>query len=328
MKKVIASLLLCILCFFIPIWVLSVVEKQEEEKENFKSEIIFPKDDVTVQVLFRDEVAEMSMHDYLVGTLAAEMPAGYPIEALKAQAVAARTNLFYKMWVRDNYPDKASHPEADICADFAHCQAFATEEEQREKWDGEYEVKRAKMERAVSETDGTYITYRNQPVSALFHAISSGRTEAASDVWGGEEIPYLMPVESGWDKDSDGYESVTTLTLEEAKAIVLEKYPEAVFGENPKEWIKSVKKSDSGGWMNLELCGIVLTGREFRNLFSLRSTHISLEWEGEHLYLTTHGYGHGVGMSQYGAKCLAEEGKYAEEILKYYYIGTTVKKAS
>ncbi len=321
MKKPIISLLLCVLCFLIPVWVLSVVEDPKKEGEE---KAAIPRDEDMIEVLFSDEIKTMTMQDYLVGTLSAEMPASYPEEALKAQAIAARSNLLYKIELRDRYPEQASHKDADICADYAHCQAFATEEEQKEKWGDKYEEKHAKMVKAVTDTQNVFLTYEGRPISALFHAISSGKTESAADVWGGNGIPYLVPVESEWDKSSDGYESVTTLTLEEARSIILEAYPNAAIPETPDKWVTELKKSESGGWMKLNLWGKEVTGREFRNLFSLRSTNITLEWEGETLHLITHGYGHGVGMSQYGAKCMAEEGKTAGEILAYYYPGTTI----
>ncbi|MBR4866059.1 MAG: SpoIID/LytB domain-containing protein, partial [Clostridia bacterium] len=268
MKKPIVSLLLCILCFLIPVWVLSVVEDPMEEEE--KAEI--PRDEDLIEVLFSDEIKTMTIEKYLVGTLSAEMPASYPEEALKAQAIAARSNLLYKMELRDRYPQQASHKDADICADYAHCQAFATEEEQKEKWGEKYEEKHAKMAKAVTDTQNVFLTYEGRPVSALFHAISSGKTESAADVWGGNGIPYLISVESEWDKGSDGYESVTTLTLEEAKSVILEAYPGTAMPDMPDQWVTELVKSGSGGWMKLKLWGKELSGREFRNLFSLRST--------------------------------------------------------
>ena len=327
MKKLIVSFFLCLLCFLIPVWVRSVMDGMEDEDVQMeRTEIYFPEDDTKIEVLFSDGVRVMTIQDYLVGTLSAEMPASYPEEALKAQAIAARTNLYYKRMIRILHPDLASHEDADICADYSHCQAFATEEEQKVKWGDKYAEKKNKMEQAVSNTRNLCLTYEEKPISALFHAISSGKTEAASDVWGGDEIPYLVSVDSGWDKNSDGYESVTTLSMEEAKSVILEAYPDAVMPENPDQWVTEIEKSGSGGWMRLKLWGMELSGREFRNLFSLRSTNIALKWEGGTLYLTTHGYGHGVGMSQYGAKCMAEEGKNAAEILSHYYPGTEIRK--
>ncbi|MBO4407430.1 MAG: stage II sporulation protein D, partial [Clostridia bacterium] len=277
-----------------------------------------------VEVLVGDEVTEMTLSDYLIGVVSAEMPALYPKEALKAQAIAARTYVIYRKTIREERPASASHENADVCTNSAHCQAYATPEKREEKWGEHSEEYLALIRAAVEETDGEIVAYRGKPISAVFHALSSGATESAEDVWG-YEIPYLQSVESPWDREHEKFETAVTLETGEFKEIFLAKYPDARFPENPEGWIESVTRSAAGGIRELTVGGVTLSGRAFRNLYGLRSAHIDFSFGSGEITMTVRGFGHGVGMSQYGARGMALEGKTAEEILAWYYSGTEIE---
>ena len=330
LRRLILAAALSALFFLLPLTVLTLTRPREEERET-GTEIAFDDRDrlfdeaTKVEVLIGGEVTEMSLSDYLVSVVGGEMPALYPKEALKAQAIAARTNVMYKKKLRAEKPAGASHKNADVCADSSHCQAFAPEEKLREKWGESYDEYLARIREAVEESDGVIVTYKGNPISAIFHALSSGRTESAEDVWGGG-TPYLLSVDSPWDREHAKFETRVTLENEEFKDIFLAKYPDAVFPELAEGWIESVTRSEAGGIRELTVAGVTLSGRAFRNLYGLRSAHIEFSFGADGITMTVHGYGHGVGMSQYGARGMALEGKTAEEIVTWYYSGCETEK--
>ncbi len=341
MKKLTSALIVCAIIFLMPLCMISILKEektQEDEKntqppaesEERQGIVIFTEPDVLsdnqpIKVLIGEEVVELTLHEYVVNVVAAEMPASYPMEALKAQAIAARTNAIYKKRIREEHPDRASHENADICANYAHCQAYADEAAQKEKWGDGYETYHAYIEQAVKETDGKFITYKGNPISAIFHSTSSGRTENAADVWG-STVPYLVSVESRWDENDSKFETHATLTIEEFKEIFLEKYKDAVLEGDPAAWFRDVERSEAGGIIKMTLGGVEIAGRTFRNLYGLRSANITFSVREDTVTMTVKGYGHGVGMSQYGAGAMAEEGKTAEEIIRYYYTGVDIER--
>lgn len=341
MKKLISVLIVCAIFFLIPITVVSIVRNERshmdepsEENRSPESEgqgvIIFTEpemlsDDQLIEVLIGEEVVKMTLHEYVTNVVAAEMPASYPPEALKAQAIAARTNAIYKKTIREKHPESASHENADICANYAHCQAYADEAAQKEKWGSKFETYHALVEEAVLESDGEIITYKGNPISAIFHATSSGMTENAADVWG-SEVPYLHAVESKWDENDAKFTTQAVMTGEEFSKILKEECPDAVLEGDPSGWFDEVEKSASGGIIKIRIGGVELAGRKFRNIFGLRSANITFSVEGNEITMTVKGYGHGVGMSQYGAGAMAEEGKTADEIIQYYYTDVGIEK--
>ena len=330
MRRLLIALALAVIFFLLPLTVLTL-RKGGTEEPGTGTEIFFDEkeklfdEETTVEVLDGDGVITMTLSEYLQGVLSAEMPALYPKEALKAQAIAARTNVMYKKKLREERPGSASHETADVCTNSAHCQAFASEERLREKWGADYEAYSALIREAVEESDGEIVTYKGNPISAIFHAVSSGKTESAEDVWG-SAIPYLLAVDSPWDRENAKYETEVSLENEEFKDVFLAKYPEAVFPELPEGWIESVVRSASGGIREMTVAGVTLTGRNFRNLYGLRSANVTFSFEEGEIRMTVRGYGHGVGMSQYGARGMALEGKTAREIVTWYYTGTEVEK--
>lgn len=267
------------------------------------------------------EIETLTLSDYLEGVVAAEMPALFPEEALKAQAVAART---YTMKKLISTADK-SHNGAALCDNPSHCKAYQPVSVVAASWSDKSEEYTAKIRRAVSETDGEILLYDGEPISAVFHSTSSGVTENARDVWGGD-APYLVSVKSEGEEDSPHFEEEKEFTPDEFKKIFAEKYTQAVFDVNPENWVTNIARSDAGGIKTLSVGGVSVKGSDMRALFGLKSTNFTLLYDNGKMKFRTRGYGHGVGMSQYGARSMALSGKNYEEILKSYYTGVELGK--
>jgi len=266
-------------------------------------------------------VEKLSLGEYLEGVVAAEMPALFPEEALKAQAVAARTYTMKKAAA----PPAPEHNGAAVCSDPAHCKAYAPITSFAANWSTAAEEYTTKIRRAVAETDGIIMLYDGEPITAVFHSTSSGMTESSADVWGGN-YPYLVSVESAGDKDSPHFETETEMSPEDFKAKFSAKHTDAVFDENPENWITDISRSTAGGVKQLKVAGVTVKGSELRSILGLKSANFTIQYEDKMMKIKMRGYGHGVGMSQYGARAMALEGKTYEEILKSYYTGVTLGK--
>ena len=261
-----------------------------------------------VRLLKDGEVFVLSLRDYLIGAVAGEMPVSFGEEALKAQAVAIRTYLLAS----------ERHDDADICADSQCCLAWADFLTLQERWGENYETNLALVARAVDDTAGMYLTYEDKPIQAVFHASSGGTTESSAAVWA--SLPYLVSVETPETADTvENLISQVAISPEEFAA-ALELEPT----DSPEDWIQDIRLSDSGRVKGVLLCGKAFTGTYIRTLFSLRSTDFDLTWNGTQFIFTVTGHGHGVGMSQYGAKLLAQQGYTYADILAHYYPGTNL----
>lgn len=249
-----------------------------------------------IKVYFHNEnkVKTMDLEKYLQGVLAAEMSEGFHIEALKAQAVAARTYTVSKLNAN------VHKGGADICTDSSHCQAYS-----------ENFSKNGKIEKAVKETKGKIATYGGVPIRAVFHSASCGFTENSLDVWGGE-LPYLKSVKSD---DSLCPQYITTVVFKKDELMDL-------LDIDKLSW--EISRSKSGRVKEITIGGCTFKGTEIRNKLSLRSTCFNIEEKDENIIFTVKGYGHGVGMSQWGAEAMAREGKDYKKILKHYYQGIKI----
>ena len=285
-----------------------IVDKEEVEENGEKI--------LEISVLVGDKTRIMDIEEYLVGVVAGEMPASFEDEAIKAQTVAARTYTLYKLWV-----EPSSNHEENVCTDAACCKAYADEETLKLKWGDDFEANMAKIRALVWSTQGVYMVYEDEPVLAVFHSSSAGKTENSGSVWN-KDVPYLSSVESPeGSEDVKNYVSVTEIEYDDFKMRFLKEYPEAAFSENKDEWITDIVYTDSGRINSLYIGGVKLRGTEVRSLYDLRSTAFDIEFGEESIIFTVTGYGHGVGMSQYGANCMAKEGSTWEEILLWYYTG-------
>jgi len=275
---------------------------------------------MTLRVLHGGAVEEMDMAAYLLGVLRAEMPASFELEALKAQAIAARTYTLYKM--RGGLI--ANHPQADACDDITCCKAYLTAADAAAAWGGMALYYEEKLARAVAETDGQVVLYDGEPILAVFFSSANGHTQNAGAVWV-EDLPYLQSVTSPEGEDLvPNYYSVASFPAERFRALFLAAYPEAELSGPPESWVRDVVRSDAGFVTSLTVGGVRVRGNELRTILSLRSPSFSVSADAGGLTFRVTGYGHGVGMSQYGANALAQQGLRAEEILTHYFTGTQV----
>ncbi|MCR4693340.1 MAG: stage II sporulation protein D [Firmicutes bacterium] len=283
-----------------------------------------PENEETVSVYIKneDKVVDMNKSQYLKEVVAAEMPASFEMEALKAQAVAARSYLVSRQNAYRISGTPEEHKGADMCTDPTHCKAWISEEKRRESWGAESEKNWEKIKRAVDETKGEVITYNNEVISAVFHSTSSGKTENSKDVWGGDR-PYLVSVESPGDVLSPKYKSEKEMSLDEFKKIAKDNIEGVDF---EKGLIGNIARSDAGGILTVEIGGVAVKGTVFRKIYDLRSTNVEINIDGKKVRFDVTGFGHGVGMSQYGANYLAQQGKTYQEILKTYYTGVEITK--
>ena len=275
-----------------------------------------PAEQTEISVLAGGEIEKMPLEDYLCGVVAAEMPASFPLEALKAQAVAARSFTLCG-------ESAHKHGEAAVCTDPGCCQAWLSEESLRARWGEDYGANAGKISAAVYGTEGQVLYYDGLPAFAAFHSSSAGATEDCGAVWNPQA--YLVSVPSPETaEDVPGYVSTVRSWSIDFRDTLLSLRPEADFSTPQSEWLGEVTLDQSGRVAEAVIGGVAFSGTELRRLFSLRSTAFAISREGGQFVFTVTGFGHGVGMSQYGAKVLAEQGADYLEILSHYYPGTEI----
>lgn len=317
------------ICFFLSLAMilcpLCSVEKATDvlSQEFLGEEITIPPEETavaTVKVMNASSknITEMPLRDYLIGVVASEINAAYHEEAIKAQAVAAHTMLLYSK----EYKNEGLNG-ADISDSSATHQGFLTEDEQKEKWGENYDAYREKIEKCVDEVIDVTIQYDGKPINAVFHSISNGQTENATDVWGGE-YPYLISVNSVGDKLSPAYNSEVKVTEEKFKETMSENG--AKLEGEPEKWVEKITNTDTGMVKEIIIGSKAFKGTEIRTLFGLKSSTFTVKYDDENFVFTVSGYGHGVGMSQYGADYMARQGFTYKEILKHYYVGTNISE--
>lgn len=279
--------------------------------------------DVTLTIQDEDTTEQMTLERYLTGVVRGEMPASFEMEALRAQAAAERSYVYYQLAAGR----KDAHPDADFCTDHTCCSAYLSETAAREKWGGDFAPWNTRVEQAVSDTDGQVVLYNGRPILAVFHSSSAGRTAAAGDVWSGD-LPYLVSVDSPEGEETvPNYYSTVTFTAAEAKEKLLAAHPELKLSGTPDRWFGAAAENGSGRVETVSVGGTDIEGTELRRIFGLRSACFTVAADSESVTFRVTGYGHGVGMSQYGANQLAREGKTWQEILEWYYTGATVGNA-
>lgn len=260
------------------------------------------------------KITDIALEDYIIGVVAAEMPASFETEALKAQAVAARTYALRKI-----NSNAEIHSGADLCTDYAHCQAYISVDEMRNNWGKDFVRNYNKICHAVESTCGEYLSYNDEFAITVFHSCSNGITERAQDVWGGD-IPYLVNVDSPGDYEKPDFESDVTFTREEVVNAVSE-----ILGHSPDTTNippANIEYSQGQNVNSIMLFGHKISGVELRKKLGLKSTAFNIENSGENYIFHVSGSGHGVGMSQYGANGYARSDKDYKFILSHYYPGT------
>jgi len=273
-----------------------------------------------LNVLLEGQLRQMDMASYLLGVLRAEMPASFEPEALKTQAVAARTYILYKM----RHGGSENHPEADACDNIACCQAYRSREDAAQSWGVQADACEEKLRQAVAATDGECVLYDGEPILAVFHSSSAGATQDAAAVWSAS-LPYLQSVASPEDETSvPNYHSQASFSATELRQLLLDALPDAKLGDNPSAWFTDIRQQPSGAVTSLAVGGVTTGGNQLRTILGLRSPCFTIAFEGDTVTFSVTGYGHGVGLSQYGANVLAKDGMSYRDILAWYYTGTAV----
>lgn len=262
-----------------------------------------------------NEIEELNIDEYLYGVVSSEMPASYEIEALKAQAVVARTYTIYQI-----IHNRGKHENADICDNYACCQAWISKEDRLAKWDAqEAESNWNKIVEAVDSTKGKVVTYGGEPINAFFHANSGGVTESSLNIWGGIDYPYLKSVETAGEEGYTQYESQVVLTQQELLSKIQNKYEDCTIDFSAPDCISILEYTTSGRVKTIKFGNKEIAGTEARSLLGLKSTNFTFAVTGENVTFSVIGYGHGVGMSQTGADALAKTGSNYEAIIKHFY---------
>lgn len=264
-------------------------------------------------VLLDGGVDSMSLHDYLVGAILGEMPLSFETEALKAQAIACRTYALRQYAGR-------KHDPAAVCTASSCCECWVSA-------DGVSDEQLQRAEQAVRETDGTVLTYEGKLIEATFFSCAGGRTESAADVWG-SAVPYLTAVDSPGEENAPRYSDSVTETAAAFREAILSAQPTADLSGNTDTWIGEPSYTDGGGVRSIKIGGADFTGKELRRLFGLNSTKFRLTVSADEIRFETVGFGHRVGMSQYGAQAMAQNGATCTEILLHYYTGVSLTDGS
>lgn len=328
MRKIIFYIISFVLfCFLIPIIFTRKFETKEtkleipvNEEENYNKEYNYGKYNI-VKLLHTNtgEIEELNLDQYLYGVVSSEMPANFEEEALKAQAVVARTYTIYKI------TNGNKHENADICDDSQCCQAWISKEARFEKWnETERENNWSKIVSAVESTKGKIIMYEGKPINAFFHSNSGGKTEIASSVWGGKDEPYLQAVETSGESNYTQYSSELTISKEEFIEKIKQYHSDFEIDFSSDNQIEVLEYTEGQRIKKIKIGNLELAGTEIRNIFGLKSAKFEILVERENVKFNVLGYGHGVGMSQTGADSMAKEGKNYEEIIKHYYTGVEI----
>ncbi len=280
----------------------------------FRTEAPEVPEKLTVYITETGEIRELTAEEYLIGCISAQIPLDYEEEALKAQAAAAMT--YGARLILDG---SANIPEgAMLSNDPKTCQPYFTPEKCLEAYGEDYNEFLPKITRAAQYGAEHIIKYNGEPIYAVYHSVSAGRTRSALGVWG-RELEYLQPVESGRDSSYINFQCRNEMTAEQAR-LCLVAYKEGInTPADYKKWFSEFNVNEDGYVISAKIGENVLSGGDMWRIFGLRSTAFTVEYNDGIFTFTTKGYGHGAGLSQYGANEMAREGKTAEEILRYYY---------
>ena len=303
MKKVI---LITIILIILPFVIVQIFNQVEEKETHFEKNQI-----VRVKREKKNVIEKIPLENYVMGVLSGEMPTTFPMEALKAQAVAARTYVLRKI-------EYAKNQEYDVVDTVAN-QVYYSNDELKERWKKEYNEKINLIQKAVLETKGEYLTYQGQIVNAFFFSTSTGYTENCEEVFQ-ENLPYLRSVKSDWEKDiSPVFEDSKTFTIQEF-------YEKLNLDSNSNFSIQVTKTTSTGRVKEIQINGKLFLASDVTKALGLRSSFFEITKNDNQIIIHTKGFGHGVGMSQYGAYGMAKNVSNYQEILKYYYQGVDIKK--
>ena len=340
MKKIILYIFLFVLiCFTLPIiftgrhsnlQVAEDINEKESKIENVQNE---NKDEQlnynykeysTVKLLHAKtgEIKEIPIDEYLYGVVSSEMPASFEKEALKAQAVVARTYTIYK--IQNN---SSKHENADICDDFNCCQAWISKDDRFARWEKDKAQEYwNKIVDAVDSTKGEIVTYGGKPINAFFHSNSGGKTESTLNVWGGTNYPYLQTVATAGEDAYSQYASEVTITKNEFITKIKEVHPDFFINFDETDCIKILEYTEGGRVKRVKIGNLEFSGVEIRTIFKLKSANFTINISEDNIKFEVIGYGHGVGMSQTGADSMAKHGSNYQDIIKHFYTGVEIEK--
>jgi stage II sporulation protein D len=316
---IIVAIVLLITLLIVPSFVVQFIPQGAGQAQKEKVELTPSQSEKTIPLIqiavYRTEsktIEKIPLESYIRGVVASEMPAEFELEALKAQALAARTYMIRRLIAKD-FSDT---PEGSVVTDTKKHQVFQNEAELRERWGMEYDRKISRINQAINETTGKVLTYEGRPINATFFSTSNGYTENSEDYWSAE-IPYLRSVFSPWDKASPRYKDQVKMSVEEFQNKLGIQMAMPV--STTSSFSKILSTTSGNRVEEVEIGNHIFTGKEVRELLDLSSSHFHLTLEQGQVIIDTLGWGHGVGMSQWGANGMAKEGYNAEEIVKYYY---------
>lgn len=302
MKKI---LLVTLLVILVPFIIVSLFVRTDEIKFKYVSNKV-----IRVKNVSKNIVEKVPFEEYVKGVLAGEMPTSFELEALKAQAVAARSYVLVQV-------NKNKDKDYDV-VNTVDNQVYLSDEDLKTKWKDDYVSRINKVKQAVTETKGQYLSYDGEVVEALFFSTSTGQTENSEEVFS-SKVPYLRSVSSAWDKDSPVFEDTSSFELNDF-------YQKLGLQASNTIATEVLETTSTGRIKKIKINGVEFLGKDVASKLKLRSNYFSIIQNGSNVTVTTKGYGHGVGMSQYGALGMAKEGYKYDQILKHYYQGTEIKK--
>ncbi|GHU45417.1 stage II sporulation protein D [Clostridia bacterium] len=278
-----------------------------------------------------EKVLSLSPADYLTGCLYAQIPVDYDMEALKAQAVASYTYALRVIRSGERNPkpeyrkkdDKGEEVSVYLSNDLSVCQGYYTREQAKAAWGADYEKYYKNVRGAAEYGAGKIIIYNDEPIYAVYHRTSNGQTNSAADVWG-RDFPYLRGVDSSWDRDTPNFTRINEMTDEQVRSLLTAANPQMRVPLSPGEWFTDAVQNGAGYVSSIKLGENLLSGGDVWRTLGINSTCFSITHSDGVFAVSTRGIGHGVGLSQSGARYMAEKGYTAEEILAYYYPSTTL----
>ncbi|MGG0716168.1 stage II sporulation protein D [Robertmurraya massiliosenegalensis] len=318
---VVLSAVLFVVTIMIPtLLVLPFMEKttgklgEELASKEIEAAADQPAVEVAVYRASQDNIEKLPLEEYIAGVVAAEMPSEFELEALKAQALTART--YYLYYLMSGEKSEKIPKEANV-SDTEDHQVYKSEEELRKAWGKDYQWRMNKIKEAVVATRGQVLTYEGEPIYAAFFSTSNGFTENSEDYWS-SPLPYLKSVESPWDVNTEKFNGQKVISVAEfEKELGVQLTDAAEVG-------KIIERTKGNRVGKVDINGKILTGKDIRLTLDLKSSDFTWERKGDNIVINTKGFGHGVGMSQYGANELAKDGKTYKEIVEHYYSGAQI----
>ncbi|MBR1592878.1 MAG: stage II sporulation protein D [Ruminococcus sp.] len=308
----------------VPVCIYGTTAGKDIEEYMLDDKPLFSSEPYKVLNTATGKITEVPVEEYVIGAVCAEMPASFETEALKAQAAAAHTYAERQRLRAEISPD----PElcgADFSDDTSKYQGFFDNEKIREQYGDNYESYYSKIKDAVSEVLPYIITYEDEPIVSAFHSMSSGKTESAENIWG-TKLDYLVPVDSSYDKDAPRYLDEVSYSGDELREKLTDEFPDIRLDNDLRKWIETESVSDSGTVLSVNVGDKNISGSVLRDILGLRSACFDVKYSDDTFTFTTKGFGHGVGMSQYGANAMAAQGSKWQDIIAHYYPHSTIVK--